>query len=330
MITRAREVLASCGVAWIAIVAVSTLAAAQNSAEASDDKAIAADGKRDVTSWFKSLDKNSDGKVERDEVSDVIWRRLARSDADGNGLVTLAEIAGSRTRSDRPGGVGTDFEVREFKGAGDKRLKYGWLAPAKVSSGEKYPLVLCLHGRGGNTMAAGALATTARREKFPCYIMAPACEQPAWWASTTILGRGEHEELLPLVIEAVRSLMAKESIDPARIYVTGQSMGGVGSWGAIARYPELFAAAAPVCGAWPVEDAAKMTAVPVWAFHGEVDKTVPVKWSRELTAAMNKAGGVAKYTEYAGVGHDSWGDTYANESMWTWMFEQRKKAKEND
>jgi predicted peptidase len=75
-------------------------------------------------------------------------------------------------------------------------------------------------------------------------------------------------------------------------------VGGVGSWGAIARYPELFAAAAPVCGAWRVEDAAKMAAVPVWAFHGEKDPTVPVHFSRDLTAAITQAGGSAKYTEY--------------------------------
>jgi predicted peptidase len=101
-------------------------------------------------------------------------------------------------------------------------------------------------------------------------------------------------------------------------------MGGVGSWGAAARYPELFAAAVPVCGAWDVDDAPKMISVPIWAFHGDQDTAVPVQFSRDLTAAVQKAGGIAKYTEYPGVGHGSWERAYADPELWAWLFEQRK------
>ena len=103
-------------------------------------------------------------------------------------------------------------------------------------------------------------------------------------------------------------------------------MGGVGSWGAIAQHAELFAAAAPVCGAWRIEDVPQMIPVPVWAFHGEKDPTVPVHFSRDLTAAITKAGGTAKYTEYPGVGHDSWMKAYEEAELWKWLFAQRKVA----
>jgi predicted peptidase len=106
-------------------------------------------------------------------------------------------------------------------------------------------------------------------------------------------------------------------------------MGGVGSWGAIAQHPELFAAAVPVCGAWSVEDAPKMKGVVVWAFHGEKDPTVPVHFSQELTAAITKGGGTAKYTEYPDVKHNSWMKAYDEAEMWKWLFAQRKSAAAN-
>jgi poly(3-hydroxybutyrate) depolymerase len=292
-------------------------------------------GERDVAALFKKFDRDADGALERDEVPTNVWRRVELADSDGDGRVTLADLAKvragdkkrDRKEDQRPGGVGPAYEIRTFKAAdstdGDE-LRYGWLAPKTVEPGKKYPLVVCLHGRGGNTWAADVLAGDAMREKYPAFVMAPECNQPNWWASVAVLGRGDHPEKLPQVIAAVRAVLEKEPIDPARVYVTGQSMGGVGSWAAAARHGDLFAAAVPVCGAWPVEDAPKMIQVPIWAFHGSEDGTVPVKFSRELSAALTKAGGTAKYTEYEGVGHGSWDKAYADADMWKWMFEQRK------
>lgn len=217
------------------------------------------------------------------------------------------------------------FEERAYKGADGAEIRYRWMPPAAIEEGKKYPLVLCLHGVGGNSVAPAVLADDAMRKKYPCFILYPDADGEGW-ASTPGLARlKDRKEMLPLVVEAVRSLATTEAIDPARIYVTGQSMGGVGSWGAAARYSDLFAAAVPVCGAWDVNDAKKMT-IPIWAFHGDQDATVPVKFSRELTEAVTKAGGTAKYTEFAGVGHGSWGPAYAEADLWKWVFEQRKTA----
>jgi predicted peptidase len=239
---------------------------------------------------------------------------------------TVLCAAPKKNESDhRPGGVGREYQVRTFKGSGDAELRYGWLAPEKAQVGKKYPLVLCLHGRGGNAYAADVLVRDELRAKHPCFIMVPDSPQPAVWASTPAFSRGQQTENLPLAIEALRSLMKSEPVDSSRVYVVGQSMGGVGSWAAVARYPELFAAAVPVCGAWDVAEAPKMAAVPIWAFHGEKDPTVPVKFSRELTEAVKKGGGTVTYTEYPDVGHDSWTAAFSDPKTWDWLFAQRKK-----
>jgi len=341
-----------CGMVGSCLVIRQLAAQEENAEPATKPAAAAADanaaeaGRRNIEALFKKFDQDSDGALERDEVPRNVWKRIELADPDDDGRITLADLAkirvddksadkGARQAEQRPGGVGPAYEIRTFQTAGKPAgkpadsasgdgLRYGWLTPKQIEPGKKYPLVLCLHGRGGNTHAADVLAGEALREKYPAFVMAPECDQPAWWAGSAVLGRGDHPEKLPQVIAALRELLEQEPIDPARVYVTGQSMGGVGSWSAAARYGDLFAAAVPVCGAWPVDDAPKMVGVPIWAFHGSEDGTVPVKFSRELTAAVTKAGGTAKYTEYEGVGHGSWDKAYADADMWKWMFEQRK------
>ncbi|MEM7012387.1 MAG: prolyl oligopeptidase family serine peptidase, partial [Verrucomicrobiota bacterium] len=114
-------------------------------------------------------------------------------------------------------------------------------------------------------------------------------------------------------------------IDSKRIYVTGQSMGGFGTFAAIVQRPDLFAAAVPVCGGHQPENAEKIAGVPIWVFHGAKDTGVPVKLSRDMVEAIRKAGGDPKYTEYPNVGHNAWTPAYATAELWEWVFEQRKE-----
>ena len=194
-------------------------------------------------------------------------------------------------------------------------LKYKWRAPESIEEGKKYPLVLCLHGAGGSTQAVRALS---RRSPEPCFVFAPKVETKKYsWSSKRI-------KAIPYVLEALDVLVAKHPVDPDRIYVTGQSMGGAGTWGALSARPRFFAAAAPVCGGWNPKEAKRFKDVPIWVFHGDADKRVPVERSREMVEALRKAGGDPKYTEYPGVSHNSWSRAYATDELWKWMFSRRR------
>jgi predicted peptidase len=228
--------------------------------------------------------------------------------------------------SARPGGAPASFEVRTFTAPNGAAIRYSLFIPKAISPGEKLPLVLCLHGSGGNTEAARVLASPERQAKTPCIVMAPGCDsRKARWVPMTFRP-DERGNVMAELLGALDALTREQPVDPGRVYVTGQSMGGVGTWGLIAAEPQRFAAAAPVCGIWQTEDAAKMARVPVWAFHGEKDPTVPVDGSRRMVAALKAAGASPRYTEYPDVGHNSWTAAYATDELWEWMFAQRRKA----
>jgi len=245
-----------------------------------------------------------------------------------------ATCAAQEAMARRPGGANASFAVREFKGSNGHMLSYSLFVPTPAESdkSQKPPLVLCLHGAGGNTAAANILAGAEMQKKHPCVVMAPACDnRETRWVEAPF-GRGRNARaVLPELLEALDSVVKEKSVDPNRIYVTGQSMGGIGTWGLIAKHPERFAAAVPVCGIWSPEDAAKMNGVAIWAFHGDMDPTVPVTGSRIMIEALKKADvkPEAKYTELAGVGHGSWGPAYAKPELWEWLFAQRKAAAAN-
>jgi predicted peptidase len=120
-------------------------------------------------------------------------------------------------------------------------------------------------------------------------------------------------------------LVKSQDVNQTQIYVTGLSMGGFGSFAAVARRPDFFAAAMPVCGGGDRSTAAAMKAVPFWVFHGEADKVVPLGSSETMVEALRKAGGSVKFRKYPGVGHDSWSATYGDPAVWEWLFSQKKK-----
>ena len=117
-------------------------------------------------------------------------------------------------------------------------------------------------------------------------------------------------------------LLENYRIDPARVYLTGLSMGGYGTWACIAEHSDRFAAAVPICGGGDPKWGKQIGDLPVWAFHGEVDNIVPVRRSIEMVDAVNAAGGKARLTKYTDVGHDSFTQTYANPELFQWMLNQ--------
>lgn len=282
---------------------------------------------------LEKLDANGDGKVARDEVSEAVWKRIAAHDTNGDGVLSgdeLDALKGKASETQRPGGATSDFEVREFQASNKQTLRYSLFTPKNIAAGEKLPLVLCLHGSGGNTEAAKVLAEPEQQKKHPCFIMAPACEaKQSRWVIGTFRNKPDQRAVEPELMEALDALLRDTAIDPDRVYLTGQSMGGLGTWGLIVIHPDRFAAAVPVCGTWEPSDAAKIAKVPVWAFHGAKDPTVPVEGSRRMIEAMKGAGGSPRYTEYPDVGHGSWKAAYATTEMWDWMFQQRRPRDSN-
>ena len=245
--------------------------------------------------------------------------------------IIQATALGQESLGRRPGGVDASFAVREFHASNGQSIRYSLFVPSTNAAQKPQvdlPLVLCLHGAGGGTAAAKVLAGADLQKKYPCVVMAPACDRKGtrWVDSSFRAGRGR--AVMPELLEALDSVVKDLAIDPTRVYVTGQSMGGVGTWGLIAAQADRFAAAVPVCGIWPPEDAPKMNGVAIWAFHGDMDPTVPVSGSRDMIAALKKAGVApqARYTELAGVGHGSWGPAYAKPELWEWLFAQRRQV----
>lgn len=250
-------------------------------------------------------------------------------------LVILIWIFGIRSLA-----LGADakevFEPRVFEGAEKQKLKYRLLRPKNYDANKSYPLVLFLHGAGerGDDNAAQLVhgmndfAKDENREKYPCFVLAPQCPNEKRWVEVD-WGRDAHDLLkepsatMQLVLTLIDSLQNEFSIDKSRLYVTGLSMGGYGTWDVISHYPSKFAAAAPVCGGGDEKQAAKLTKIPIWAFHGDKDTAVKPERSRNMIAAIKKAGGAPKYTEYAGVGHNSWGRAYSDPELMEWMFAQK-------
>jgi predicted peptidase len=228
------------------------------------------------------------------------------------------------------------FEAREFS-AGDKKLLYRIMLPQDYDASRKYPLVLFLHGAGergdDNTVqlvhGMNDFAKDENREKYPCFVVAPQCPTGQQWAnidrSADKLEQAEQpSETMQLTLDLLAALQKDYSIDNRRLYVTGLSMGGYGTWDVIQRLPGKFAAAAPICGGGDESRAAKLVKLPIWAFHGDQDTAVKPEYSRQMIAAIKKAGGDPKYTEYEGVGHDSWVKAYSDPELMKWMFAQKR------
>ena len=230
----------------------------------------------------------------------------------------------------------SDFQARTFTDAQGKTLNYRLYVPKNYKAGEKYPLILFLHGsgeRGSDNQkqvgyfAASVFADDFTQAKNPCFLVAPQCPEKESWAA--IHGTKQDVEFsaaptepMRLTIAMLTALQKEFSVDKNRLYITGLSMGGYGTWDALARYPGLFAAAIPICGGGDPATAKKFANTPLWGFHGGADPTVPPARSHHLMIALQDAGGQPKFTEYPGVGHNSWEKAYREPGLEDWLFLQ--------
>jgi predicted peptidase len=228
------------------------------------------------------------------------------------------------------------LEKQTYKDENGKTLSYRLLKPDNYDPNAKYPLVLFLHGAGERGKdnerqlihGVSEFAKAENRKKYPCFLIAPQCPANEGWSnflSKKTDASKTQSEPGRLAVELVRAIQKEFSIDPDRLYITGLSMGGYGTWDIISRHPDMFAAAVPICGGGDESQAEKIAKMPIWVFHGGKDKLVPPERSRKMVEALKKAGGDPKYTEYPDVGHDSWVKAYKDAEMFKWLFEQKKK-----
>ena len=203
----------------------------------------------------------------------------------------------------------------------------------------RFPLVIFLHGAGerGNDNEAqlkwGVMnfASDENMIRYPAFVIAPQCPSNMTWAnldrdrnSTQMSLQSTPGKPMQLLIELIDKLKKTLRVDTTRIYITGLSMGGFGTYDAIMRYPKLFAAAVPVCGGGDVSKAASIAHIPIWIFHGAEDPSVNPVYSLEMLEALTKAGAHPGFTQYPEVGHFSWLGAYSDQLMLEWLFRQRK------
>jgi predicted peptidase len=189
--------------------------------------------------------------------------------------------------------------------------------------GKKWPLILFLHGAGERgsdvekVKVHGPPKVVQTKKDFPFIVVSPQCPEGSWW---------DHMAVLALLDE----VQSTYRVDLDRIYLTGLSMGGFGTWDIALRAPGRFAAIAPICGGGNPALARVLRNLPIWVFHGDKDPVVPVSMSDDMVAALKKVGADVRYTRYEGLQHDSWTKTYDNQELYDWFLSHKRGEKKAD
>lgn len=208
---------------------------------------------------------------------------------------------------------------KKFKKTVKKEVGFNYLIylPENYSKTEKFPLIMFLHGSGerGDSLALvkkNGLPKIAGEMNLPFIIVSPQCPAEKWWDA----------EALKYLLD---DIFKKYNVDKSRVYLTGLSMGGTGTWEMGWKYPEYFAAIAPVCGSGNDLRVCLMKDLPVWAFHGAKDDVIPLHASQEMVDALKECDGNVKFTVYPEADHDAWTETYNNPELYKWFLDHKKK-----
>jgi predicted peptidase len=237
-----------------------------------------------------------------------------------SGAAVFVPLMALAAESPSNAGAGTGQKPCELERSFKVTMKYLLYLPKDYGRKESCPLLLFLHGAGerGDDLDLvkkhGPPKLIEAGKDFPFIVVSPQCPKNRRW---------EPFELAALLDEMVE----KHKVDRDRIYVTGLSMGGFGTWSLAAYQPKRFAAIVPICGGGEPIVAKLVTPLPAWVFHGAKDSTVPIERSERMVEAMKKAGGDVKFTVYPDAGHDSWTETYANPHLYEWLLQQKRAAK---
>ncbi len=200
--------------------------------------------------------------------------------------------------------------------------------PADYDAGREWPLVVFLHGMGergddGQRQAEVGIGKAIRQnpERFPCLVVMPQCSGSTTWTSSKNRSGAPASKHIDAAIEHV---MERYSVDEDRVSLTGLSMGGYGTFSYGAQNIERFSALMPICGGGDPDNAAVLAKRPMWVFHGGADPVVNPQQSRRMLEAVRDAGGDVQYTEYPGVGHNSWDNAYGTKEAIDWLLAQSR------
>lgn len=260
-------------------------------------------------------------------------RRRRKSSAIGRGLCVLFLVAASshrtaafQTASTRPSQrrLPSGFVSRSLKLPKGEERKYAVFVPPQYAShpDHRWPVIIFLHGSGEGgtdgmkqTTIGLPVLVTKRATRFPFIVVMPQAHQ-MWF-------RGSEAAAVWAILDDVDR---NYRVDHDRIYLTGLSMGGFGTWELAVLRPDIFAAIVPVCGAAPKEYLSNIKNLPIWAFHGALDQNVSVSGSRDAIAALRRLGANPKYTEYKDLSHACWDRAYAEPELFKWLLQQRRPA----
>ena len=222
-----------------------------------------------------------------------------------------------------------------------KNWPYRLSTPQFPEANRRYPLILFLHGSGERgddnlkqiKVGLPALIKTLLKQPDPVILLAPQCPRNSGWTQT--LAHTPEYSASPQATPALQAalllchqLVAHGQADPNRLYITGLSLGGFGTWDAIQREPKLFAAAIPICGGGDIRKIEPIKKLPLWIFHGTDDKSVAVDCSQRMYTALKQAGSRSvKFTEYPKAAHNVWDRTYADPKVLAWLLNQTQVKK---
>lgn len=248
-------------------------------------------------------------------------------------------------------GQDTGFTAKLFIRYGDT-LRYQVRYPDQYNKKKRYPVITFLHGsgeRGSDNQAqllhgGGLFRREDLRRQFPAFVIFPQCPADSAWNfftghpdSTSIakwmpeFHASDRPTVPALLVKALLdSLVQARAADVDRMYIGGLSLGGFGTFDMIERYPEFFAAAMPMCGGGDTSAAARFAKrVSVWIFHGDSDRSVDVRNSRNYYTTLKRLGADVRYTEYPGVGHNSWDNAFAEADLLPWLFSRKRRLRGN-
>lgn len=237
------------------------------------------------------------------------------------------------------------FEKKTFTSAAGHELPYRILYPKNYDNHKKYPVLLFLHGageRGNNNESqlvhgSKLFMDAANRKQYPAIVIFPQCTTEGYWSSVSIDRTKSPLALefdysrpitpdLQAAIELLQNVIATEGVDKARVYIAGLSMGGMGTFEAVYRFPDLFAAAVPICGGADVNAYDKrVSKIPFRVYHGAKDAVVDVRHSQTIVEKLKILNTPVEYIEYPDVNHNSWDNAFAEPDFLSWIFARKKK-----